>query len=370
MAKMLSEQTAARLAELLASPASARVPPLLAGSRVRERIMPFRAEFAAQDGSESGGSNVMVFVPPDAPCVVHGGAPVEYAGESSGWIGQSVAEGETLGVAVDPDAGTWDFAVSSPEDAEPAEPFFPICGIGPDGSLVRLHEGVVSLGGAGGMPEAPFSASPATVSGEPSATTVSIYLPLSAWLVSHGDGYPAPTGIPVSGERATASLSAGRTLSVKVDPEAMTWTFETGSGAAPAADGCIHVPIARRDSEGNIEQLHLGPIATGGSGGGGEETPTRTYATVGRNTEGGATPDAATWARGAVEGQGLKLWTVARVVYDHAADTPRLLAMVRQVSFDCAGRAESVSAETAVEIDTPVSFEQEGYVEAARDIPF
>ena len=84
----------------------------------------------------------------------------------------------------------------------------------------------------------------------------------------------------------------------------------------------------------------------------------QTCATLGSNSRGTSPsmsqPLATTWQFGSVPGQGLEEWYVARVVYDYEASSPILYAMMRKRTYSANGLLVSVSAETAVEVDTPL----------------
>ena len=84
--------------------------------------------------------------------------------------------------------------------------------------------------------------------------------------------------------------------------------------------------------------------------------PTNNPSTLGANTEGSETANAATWKReGTTSGTNyagtpLDLWFVSDVVYNHAGDKI-LYAMKRKASYDLIGHLYEVSAETRISVD-------------------
>ena len=96
----------------------------------------------------------------------------------------------------------------------------------------------------------------------------------------------------------------------------------------------------------------------GGGGGAGNPAAPEYYSTLGSATEGTDTADATTWTAGSTDANdhplGLKVWMVSRVVYTASGDAI-LYYMARCLTFTSAGQLYSVSGETRVEVDTPVT---------------
>jgi hypothetical protein len=81
--------------------------------------------------------------------------------------------------------------------------------------------------------------------------------------------------------------------------------------------------------------------------------PGGTITTLGAGSEGSETADTTTWTAGTTNG--LAEWYVSRVVYNDEAATPTLFAFLRKRTYDRFGRLYSVSGETKVTVDVPVT---------------
>lgn len=155
------------------------------------------------------------------------------------------------------------------------------------------------------------------------------------------DVNPASVVHAVSGDRAARVISPREIHSI-----------EESSGSFVARKRQAMVSDAYGDST---------PI-----GGGCAENPGTNVDTIpaAGAVEGGETALTDTWTSSPT-GNGLALWVVSRVVYNEAGDQ-KLYKYFRKLTFDKCGRLWSVSGETRVIVDTPVSMAAacDSYVEA------
>lgn len=143
---------------------------------------------------------------------------------------------------------------------------------------------------------------------------------------------------------------------VTIAPSAIVYDDEDNAAAQdiklrevviPAIDSVSGKPVAKRAQAlcgvGYGDEIPMG--------GGAAEDPGASIDTLGAASEGSETASSATWTAGG--SNGLAEWYVSRVVYNHSGNRV-IYAFLRKRTYDNNGRLYSVSAETRVEVDTPV----------------
>ena len=177
----------------------------------------------------------------------------------------------------------------------------------------------------------------------------------------HGGGTESPafarSGLAVRGPGAG---SGAPTHSFSMKPEEVD--FQT-SGETAAAQAFKAREVRVIVEEGGALKAKWAQVLcgapygaaqdVGGGGGGGVPSQADTNTTLGDGTEGSATAGSTTWTADGTKG--LVEWYVSRVAYFDTATTPVLYAFLRKRTVAADGRLVSVSGETRVVVDTPVS---------------
>lgn len=178
---------------------------------------------------------------------------------------------------------------------------------------------------------------------------------------SGGTGSPAiaRSGLALGGPASTASGAPTHSFSMKPEDVDFQASGETAAAQAVRARE-VRVIV---DDNGTLKakwaQVLCGEpygAAQPVGGGGGVPTAAETNTTLPSSdagAEGGDTANSTTWTANGTTG--LVEWYVSRVVYVHTASTPVLYAFLRKRTVSADGRIVSVTGETRVGIDTPVS---------------
>lgn len=156
--------------------------------------------------------------------------------------------------------------------------------------------------------------------------------------------------------RISADLGE-HTNDVTLDPAALVYANNDSAAPQdvklremliPHIDPISGNPIARL-SQTLCSAPYGDPIPLGG---GAAENPGAAIVTIGAAAEGSETAATNTWTAGGANG--LAEWYVSRVVYNDTGDKT-LYAFLRKRTYDLSGRLYSVSAETRVTVDVPVT---------------
>lgn len=178
--------------------------------------------------------------------------------------------------------------------------------------------------------------------------------------VSGGEQFPsdATSDSPAFARRflRVSDQISDKTHDITIDPTSIIFTTPANSAnqdiklrevIIPSIDAQSGKPIAKL-----VQALCGAPYGSEiPLGGGAAENPGATITTIGAASEGADAASTNTWTAGTANG--LSEWYVSRVVYNHTGDK-KLYSFLRKRTYDSSGRLYSISAETRVEVDTPV----------------